>query len=400
MTKPQIRFAGFADAWEQRKLSDITFSSGIKNRDNNFHESYSISNENGFVPQDEQFEHGGTMREADKSMYWIVSPKSFAYNPARINVGSIGYQNLDKNVIVSSLYEVFKTTADCDDSFLWYWMKSDLFRRLIEQYQEGGVRLYFFYDKFCKGSLLLPTVEEQTRIGQLFSNLDHLITLHQREYGKTVNIKRAMLEKMFPKDGADKPEIRFAGFTDAWEQRKLGELYQKRSEKNVNLQFSREDILSVAKMRPYESERIDASTDDYMKTYNVIRLNDIAFEGHTSNEFEYGRFVLNDYGNGIVSHVFDVYAPLQEFDSSFMKEYIHYEPIMKQILVRSTSSARMMNALKSNEFLQERLRLPSLGEQQRIGAFLDTISNLITLHQRELKKLQNIKKSLLEKMFA
>jgi type I restriction enzyme S subunit len=196
-----------------------------------------------------------------------------------------------------------------------------------------------------------------------------------------------------------KPEIRFAGFADAWEQRKLGEIFQKRSEKNIYLQFGREDILSVAKMRPFESERIDTSSDDYMKTYNVIRLNDIAFEGHTSKDFEYGRFVLNDYGNGIVSHVFDVYEPLEEFDSSFMKEYIHYEPIMKRILVRSTSSARMMNSLKSKEFLQELLYIPLLDEQHKIGEIFANLDHLITLHQREYDKTVNIKKAMLEKMF-
>ena len=105
---PAIRFAGFRDDWEQRKFSEITFPAGIKNKDNLPLESYSITNESGFVPQDEKFENGGTMREADKRMYYIVAPHSFAYNPARINVGSIGYQNLDKNVIVSSLYEVFQ----------------------------------------------------------------------------------------------------------------------------------------------------------------------------------------------------------------------------------------------------------------------------------------------------
>ena len=121
------------------------------------------------------------MREADKRMYYIVSPQSFAYNPARINVGSIGYQNLDKNVIVSSLYEVFKTVDAVDDRFLWHWFKSSDFQKLIEQLQEGGVRLYFYYDKLCMGSVAMPSKEEQKRIGVLFDYLDNLITLHQRE---------------------------------------------------------------------------------------------------------------------------------------------------------------------------------------------------------------------------
>ena len=194
---PEIRFKGFTDPWEQRKFSDITFPAGEKNRDNLPLESYSITNEHGFVPQDEKFENGGTMREADKRMYYIVSPNSFAYNPARINVGSIGYQNIGKNVIVSSLYEVFKTSEDVDDRLLWHWFKSPDFQKLIMQLQEGGVRLYFYYDKLCMGEVSLPLLEEQRKIGKLFDTLDNLITLHQRELEKLQNIKKSMLEKMF-----------------------------------------------------------------------------------------------------------------------------------------------------------------------------------------------------------
>ena len=180
-TKPEIRFSGFTDDWEQRKFSDITFPAGEKNKDNLPLESYSITNEHGFVPQDEKFENGGTMREADKRMYYIVSPNSFAYNPARINVGSIGYQNVGKNVIVSSLYEVFKTSEVVDDRLLWHWFKSPDFQKLIMQLQEGGVRLYFYYDKLCMGEVSLPSLEEQRKIGKLFDTLDNLITLHQRK---------------------------------------------------------------------------------------------------------------------------------------------------------------------------------------------------------------------------
>ena len=171
----------YTSSWEQRKFSDITFPAGEKNRDNLPLESYSITNEHGFVPQDEKFENGGTMREADKRMYYIVSPNSFAYNPARINVGSIGYQNIGKNVIVSSLYEVFKTSEDVDDRLLWHWFKSPDFQKLIMQLQEGGVRLYFYYDKLCMGEVSLPSLEEQRKIGKLFDTLDNLITLHQRK---------------------------------------------------------------------------------------------------------------------------------------------------------------------------------------------------------------------------
>ena len=194
---PEIRFAGFTDPWEQRKFVDFVEASGIRNKDNLQLESYSVSNDRGFVPQDEQFENGGTMRDADKTAYWIVEPGSFAYNPARINVGSIGYQSTRKNVIVSSLYEVFKTDRSCDDRFLWHWFKSSLFTKQIEMLQEGGVRLYFFFDKLQKSEIWMPNVDEQRIIGQQFDQLDSLITLHQRKLELLRNIKKSLLDKMF-----------------------------------------------------------------------------------------------------------------------------------------------------------------------------------------------------------
>ena len=194
---PEIRFAGFTDPWEQRKFADFVTASGIRNSENLELPSYSVTNDRGFVPQEEQFENGGTMREADKTSYWIVEPKSFAYNPARINVGSIGYQSTSGNVIVSSLYEVFQTDEICNDRFLWHWFKTRLFTRQIEMLQEGGVRLYFFFDKLLKSEISMPSVDEQKLIGEQFDRLDSLITLHQRKLELLRNTKKSLLNRMF-----------------------------------------------------------------------------------------------------------------------------------------------------------------------------------------------------------
>ena len=172
---------GFTTAWEQRAFGEFIHASGLRNADNLDFESYSVSNTSGFVPQSEQFENGGTMAEADKTAYWIVEPGSFAYNPARINVGSIGYLSTRENVIVSSLYEVFRSDETCDDRFLWHWFKTALFAKQIEALQEGGVRLYFFFDKLLKSRIAMPSTGEQHAIGSFFDLLDSLITLHQRE---------------------------------------------------------------------------------------------------------------------------------------------------------------------------------------------------------------------------
>ena len=196
-TVPKIRFKGFEGEWKKVSFKDFTFHAGTKNRDNLPLESYSISNEFGFIPQNEQFENGGTMTQADKRMYYIVSPNSFAYNPARINVGSLGYYEGKEDVIVSSLYEVFKTDDTICDKFLLYWFKTDIFQKMIEQFQEGGVRLYFFYDKMCKCSLMRPSLAEQQAIASYFTSLDRQISLQSQRLEKLKQIKSACLDKMF-----------------------------------------------------------------------------------------------------------------------------------------------------------------------------------------------------------
>lgn len=196
-TVPKIRFKGFEEEWKKVSFKDFTFHAGTKNRDNLPLESYSISNEFGFKPQNEQFENGGTMTQADKRMYYIVSPNSFAYNPARINVGSLGYYEGKEDVIVSSLYEVFKTDDTICDKFLLYWFKTDIFQKMIEQFQEGGVRLYFFYDKMCKCSLMRPSLAEQQAIASYFTSLDRQISLQSQRLEKLKQIKSACLDKMF-----------------------------------------------------------------------------------------------------------------------------------------------------------------------------------------------------------
>lgn len=196
-TVPKIRFKGFEEEWKKVSFKDFTFHAGTKNRDNLPLESYSISNEFGFKPQNEQFENGGTMTQADKRMYYIVTPNSFAYNPARINVGSLGYYEGNDDVIVSSLYEVFKTDDTICDKFLLYWFKTNIFQKMIEQFQEGGVRLYFFYDKMCKCSLKRPSLAEQQAIASYFTSLDRQISLQSQCLEKLKQIKSACLDKMF-----------------------------------------------------------------------------------------------------------------------------------------------------------------------------------------------------------
>lgn len=198
-TTPALRFPGFSGNWEKKKFKDITVPAGKKNRQNIPYERYSISNEDGFYPQSSQFEDGGGyLKDIDCRQYIIVPPKSFAYNPARINVGSIGYQDLGKDVIVSSLYEVFQTKDGIDDAFLWQWFHTDIFRRMVINVQEGGVRQYFFYEKLRECSINLPTLSEQKIIAACLEAEDQMIAAQEQKVESLKTHKKGLMQQLFP----------------------------------------------------------------------------------------------------------------------------------------------------------------------------------------------------------
>ena len=193
-----------------------------------------------------------------------------------------------------------------------------------------------------------------------------------------------------------KPKIRFNGYTEDWEQRKFGELYEKVNEKN-DLSFGADKIISVANM--YFKEEVKESNDDYMRTYNVMRLGDIAFEGNKSKNFSHGRFVENTIGDGIVSHVFDVFRPVMNYDLLFWKYLINNENVMGRIMTRCTKASTMMTNLVAKDFLNEDILIPTIEEQSKIGECIDKIDHLITLHQRKCEQTKTLKKYMLQKMF-
>ena len=178
---PALRFKGFNDDWAQRKLGDYITVNKIKNKENNHFIPYSISNKWGFIPQEKQFGEGNTYSKTNKATNYIVEPNTFAYNPARINVGSIAYQNNQFPVIVSSLYEIFKAKKNLNDEFLMNWFKTEKFTRQIQKLQEGGVRQYFFIDKMQESRITIPFISEQEEISKTLNQISNLIKLQQRK---------------------------------------------------------------------------------------------------------------------------------------------------------------------------------------------------------------------------
>lgn len=196
-TKPALRFAGFEDDWKEVKLGEVLKKNNKKNRDLAINNVESVSNKLGFVKQTEQFEDY-SVASADLSNYYVISEKQFAYNPSRINVGSIAYKKEgDTLSVVSPLYISFSTVENIDDSYLWYWFKTSLFDSQREIYSEGGVRDTLSFNQLSNIELIFPSLPEQEAIGSFFQDLDKAIAKQEEKVNQLKESKQTLLRKMF-----------------------------------------------------------------------------------------------------------------------------------------------------------------------------------------------------------
>lgn len=314
------------------------------------------------------------MREADKRMYYIVSPNSFAYNPARINVGSIGYQNIGKNVIVSSLYEVFKTSEDVDDRLLWHWFKSPDFQKLIMQLQEGGVRLYFYYDKLCMGEVSLPLLEEQRKIGKLFDTLDNLITLHQRQHflHSTPDISLSV-------------RLIHPFYTSSWEQRKLTEFVEFFS----GLTYTPNDVqengtLVLRSSNVSNGEVVDADNvyvNPQVVNSENVKVGDIVVVVRNGSRSLIGKHAqIKAFMPNTVIGAFmtGIRSECPEFTNALLNTSRFEEEI-------AMNMGATINQITGYMFSKMEFKVPCLDEQKKIGEYFEKLDNLITLHQRKGK---------------
>lgn len=402
MGKPKIRFKGYADDWEQRKVSELLYLSNEKN-DGSYTRDDVLAASLGTELQKKHIYFG--LRATDESVknYKVVLPKDVIYTKSPIKgfPNGIIRTNKGETGIVPTLYCVYHSIDTINPSIIqaYFESKERLDAYLVPLVNIGARNNVNITDKeFINGSICIPKNEtEQNRIVDLLEKISNLITLHQRKCDETKKLKKYMLQKMFPQNGEKVPKIRFAGFSDDWEQRKFSELYVRSSEKNDG-SIGMDKNITVATMQ--FKEDVQVSTAEYLKTYYTFNLGDIAFEGHQSKEFRYGRFVENDIGNGIVSHIFAVFRPIQEYDLYFWKYAINNETLMQRILGRSTKASTMMHDLVANDFLNETFLVPSIDEQKQIGSLFNKLDHLITLHQQKCDELQNIKKFMLKNMFA
>ena len=404
MAKPKIRFKGYTDDWEQRKFSEFVKNVAVRNKAGVELECYAVTNDRGFISQKEAHDDFGYMADVDTTAYNIVPPSSFAYNPARINVGSIGYYTGTENVIVSSLYEVFQTADYVDDRFMWHWFKSDHFPKWIERLQEGSVRLYFYYDKLIQCEMKMPFLEEQKKMGAFFDQLDNLITLHQRKCEEIKKLKKYMLQKMFPQNGQTVPKIRFSGFTDAWEQRKLIDYLVVSSEKNRDNRFTKDDVLSVSgeygivNQIEFQGRSFAGAS---VSNYGVVENGDVVYTKSPLKSNPYGIIKTNKGIPGIVSTLYAVYKPKEITDSKFVQIYFELDSRMNSYMHPLVNKgAKNDMKVSAENALKGMVSFPKKDEQEMISLYFSTLDHFITLHQHKCEQLQSMKKFMLQNMFV
>ena len=388
---PAIRFAGFTDPWEQRKLGELFFES---NERSSSMEILSVSVAKGIYPASES--DRDTNPGASLVNYKVVHKGDVVYNSMRMWQGAVGSSDYDG--IVSPAYVVARPTIELDSTCFGYLLKRPemLYKYLCDSQGNSKDTQTLKYDRFADIEATMPAnLEEQRAISACLESVDHLITLHQRKYDKLVIFKKSMLEKMFPKDGESVPEIRFAGFTDPWEQRKLGELFFESNERSSSMEIL---SVSVAKgIYPASESDRDTNPGASLVNYKVVHKGDVVYN---SMRMWQGAVGSSDY-DGIVSPAYVVARPTIELDSTCFGYLLKRPEMLYKYLCDSQGNSKDTQTLKYDRFADIEATMPAnLEEQRAISACLESVDHLITLHQRKLELLQNIKKSLLDKMFV
>ncbi|HFI0737313.1 TPA: restriction endonuclease subunit S [Streptococcus suis] len=396
---PQLRFEGFTDDWEERKFKEFSKKTGKKNTKNLDFPAYSISNKAGLISQTEQFD-GSRLDDLEKTTYKFVEPNEFAYNPARVNVGSIAFNNLGMTVIVSSLYVVVKMSEDLDNEFILQFIKSPTFIREVNRNTEGSVREYLFYENFANIKFpFTKNKEEQKKIGTFFKKLDDTIALHQRKLDLLKEQKKGYLQKMFPKNGAKVPELRFAGFADDWEERKLkelGDIQTGNTPPTSNLDnYSTDGVLWVT---PTDIKMLVISdTAKKLSEVGVTKAR-IAKAGSilVTSIASIGKNTLVTMDAGFNQQINSL-TPTPKNDSYFLlTQSEKWSEKMKK-----TAASATMQIVNKTDFSNISTFVPvHKEEQQKIGLFFKQLDNTITLHQRKLDLLKEQKKGYLQKMFV
>ena len=404
--KPALRFKGFTDPWEQRKFSELVqierggsprpiddFITDAPNGLNWVKIGDAPTQGNYITKTAEKIRPEGLSKTREVHPGDLILSNSMSFGKPYI-MGIDGCIH-DGWLLIRNTYGVFDLT------FLCHLLGTP---QMLSQYRSlaAGSTVNNLNKELVGNTVVtIPSITEQRVLGDYLEQLDNLITLHQRKYEKLVNIKKSMLDKMFPQNGASVPEIRFKGFTDPWEQRKLEEYLEVSGQKNFEGIYTKEDVLSVSgdfgivNQIEFQGRSFAGAS---VANYGVVETGDIVYTKSPLKSNPYGIIKANKGKNGIVSTLYAVYKPKQSANPEFVQIYFEQDARMNNYMHPLVNKgAKNDMKVSAENALKGQIVFPDIKEQRTISEFFRNLDTLITLHQR---KLQNIKKSCLEKMFV
>ncbi|MCQ5201198.1 restriction endonuclease subunit S [Mordavella massiliensis] len=401
---PKLRFPGFTEDWEQRKLGKlVSFSKGSGYSKGDLKEvgtpiilygrlytKYEtvISEVDTFVD-----EKAGSVYSKGGE---VIVPGS-GETAEDISIASV----VEKpGILLGGDLNVITPPANLDAAFLAISISNGKPHSDMAKMAQGKSVVHLHNSDLAKIDFPYPSYEEQCKISGYFTNFDHLITLHQRKCDRLKELKKGLLQKMFPKNGEKIPELRFPGFTEDWEQRKVGELLIERNEQSpMSDEYPLMAFIANEGVAP-KGERYDRSAlvaDTENKLYKRTEFGDFIY---SSNNLETGSIGLNKYGKACISPVYSIFQPTGIADSNFLGRRLVRKDFINSMVKWRQGVIYGQWKIHESDFLKIEIPVPSVEEQRQIGDFLDDLDNLITLHQRKLEHLKELKKGLLQQMFV
>ena len=417
---PKLRFKGYEDAWEQRKLGQVLDFSLKTNSLSRSMLNYEEGELKNIHYGDILMDYCPILNFKTDTIPYITEGKVEEFTSQLLMNGDVVFADaaedesvgkaieingLEEQCLVSGLHTIVgRPTIKFAERFLGYYINSNSYHNQLLPLMQGTKVSSISKTTLQKTMIIYPKVNsEQLKIGSFFYCLESIITLHQRKYDALKSMKKTLLSKMFPKNGEDVPEIRFKGFTNAWEQRKLGDIADKVTVKNSNLQyietFTNSAEVGIISQRDYFDH--DIANLSNLDGYYIVQKEDFVYNPRISTSAPVGPINRNKLGRvGVMSPLYTVFRT-HNVDTTYLEYYFKSQYWHSFMKFHGDSGARADRfSIKDAIFFEMPIPLPDIDEQQKIGDYLNSVDYLITLHQRNLEELKKMKKTLLQQMFV